>query len=174
MFSKRLVCVALSLVAVSSVHAFDTDPRRIGPDTTVTFEKNKTNLTQASREKLDILIRDAREKGEIGNVQIAAWSDNPAPRAKEELSKVDRDLAEKRARVVSQYVKQRCRAKVDTYNMAERASWLARTLDTNDAELKTEIGRGGDQPMSRSEFQIFKDNGKASNAVVLMILKHGG
>ncbi len=145
---------------------------KIGPDTTISFPEKSAALTDEAKQELIKLIKDAKSNGTISEVQVAAWSDNPAPRAKEELSKPDRKLAESRAQAVNKYLSGRAKVSITTHNMAERASWLARAFETTDAELKTEIGRGGDAPMSKSEFQIFKNNGKPSKAVVLVILKH--
>ena len=170
----NLTMVMLCLASAATALAADTDPRRIGPNATLTFEAKQTVLTKDSKEKLNALIKEARTKGKITEVQVAVWSDNPAPRAGEELSKPDRELAESRAKTVQKYLKQHFKASVETYNMAERASWLARTFETENAELKSEIGHGGDSPMSKEEFQVFKSNGQPSKAVVLVIMKHGG
>ncbi len=171
----RNIAFVLAFMASSfTVMAADSDPRRMGPNTTLSFDAKQAILTQDSKDKLKALIKDAKSKGQITEVQVAVWSDNPSPRAGEELSKPDRDLASQRARAVTQYLKLRSKVDVDTYNMAERASWLARTFDTTDADLKSEIGKGGDAPMSKEEFQIFRSNGQPSKAVVLVIMKHGG
>ena len=168
-----VVVIAGSLpVMTRSAHAEDTDSDRIGPNTTLTFAEKQAVLTQGAKTKLNALIKDANANGKINEIQVAAWSDNPAPRKDEQLSKPDRDLAEKRAKAVNAYIKNHAKTSVSTYNMAERASWLARIFDTSDAELKAEIGPGGKAPMSREEFQVFKNNGQPSKAVVLVIMKH--
>ena len=56
--------------------------------------------------------------------------------------------------------------------MAERSSWLGRMFETDDAQLKNEIRRGADAPMSQEEFRVFRESGKPSVAVVLSIIKH--
>ncbi len=80
-----MVCLAMS----SQLSAADLDPRRIGPSATLTFDSKKAVLTQDSKDKLDALIKNAKNLGQINEVQVAAWSDNPAPRDGEELSKSD-------------------------------------------------------------------------------------
>jgi hypothetical protein len=157
--------------ATSSV-AKDTDPARMGPSTTLQFNDKQSDLTPESRLKLRNLIAEAQSHGKISEIQVASWSDNPVPRDGESLSKPDRDLAAKRGAKVKSYLKSRKMSWVSNYNMAERASWLAKTFDTSDAELKAEIGRGGDQQMSQAEFQVFKNGGQPSRSVVLVIMKH--
>ena len=98
------VCVALALtLAGRGLHAADTNPARIGPMTTLTFDASKSALTSESREKLDAMVASARVQGKIDEVQVAVWSDNPAPRDKEALSKPDRMLAAKRLTSVHNY-----------------------------------------------------------------------
>ncbi len=143
----------------------------VGPETALTFESGKAQLTHQAKEELHQVVKDARNKGKLDGVKIAVWSDNPAPRDGEQLSTKDKNLAAKRIDSIEHYLKELKVSGVDTFNMAERASWLARAFNTENAELKSEIGRGGDSPMSKQEFQIFKDKGAASKAVVLVILK---
>lgn len=175
---RMLFCIALQaafftiLTFTPKVLAEDTNPARIGPNTTLTFAEQKAILTSDSKSKLDLLIKNARVLGKINEVQVAAWSDNPAPRENEQLSKPDRVLAEKRANVINKYLKSRAKVAVSTYNMAEHASWLDKIFGSANSDLKSEIGYGGDMPMSKEEFQIIKNNGQPSKAVVLVIMKH--
>lgn len=143
---------------------------RIGPETSVSFEAGRSALTAEAKQAMQQLVKDARAKGKVDEIKIAVWSDNPAPRSGEQLAERDKQLAAKRAEAIQTYLKDLKVGDVDTYNMAERASWLGRTFHTDNAELKEEIGRGGDSPMSTREFQIFKDKGAASKAVLLVIL----
>ena len=163
----------LGLAFAGVAQAADSRPVSIGPDATISFETGGAMLTPSSRTKLKELVAQARTKGKIDEIQVAVWSDNPVPRVGEQLSQSDRKLAEKRGNAIRKYLKTPLQiADVDSYNMAERASWLARVFDTNEAELKAEIGRGGNGQMSREEFQVFRDKGKPSNAVALVIMKH--
>lgn len=143
----------------------------IGPDTTLSFDTGSSTLTNESKNKLKNIVKEARNKGTIDEVQVAVWSDNPTPRAGEQLSKSDQGLVNNRINGIHAYLKRLNVSDVDSYNMAEQASWLARVFHTDAAELKSEIGRGKDMPMSKEEFQIFKRYGDSSKAVVLVILK---
>lgn len=144
---------------------------RLGPNATVTFAEKVSILSPEAMEKLDKLIHEANHTGTLAEVQVAAWSDNAAPKGEQELSKYDRALAESRAKNISTYIKTHANVDATTYNMAERANWLARTFDTAEAELKAEINRGGKAPLSKPEFDVFKKEGKPSSAVVLVLLK---
>jgi hypothetical protein len=173
--NKAVLTLLISSITIglsTPLVAQDTSPARMGPSTTLTFADKTSQLSTASKLALDLLIKDARSKGKVNEYQVAVWSDNPAPRESEQLSKADRVLAQKRAKSVNAYLKGHSSAGRTTYNMAERANWLARLFDTPDAELKAEMGIGGDRVMSRDEFQIFKTNGAASKAVILAIMKH--
>lgn len=144
----------------------------IGPNTTISFEPGKANLTIESEAKLNVLVKQARSQGKIDDMKIAVWSDNPAPREGEELAKVDRDLAAARGHAIKSWLKHHKVSDIDTYNMAERASWLARVFSTDAADFKTETGGGNDSHMFREEFQIFKTHGNASKAVIVSLVKH--
>ena len=144
----------------------------IGPNTTITFERGKATLTSDSETKLRELVKEAREAGKIDEVKVAVWSDNPALREGEEQSKTDKELADGRAKAIQKCLKQHKVTDVESYNMAERASWLARTFNTEAADFKSETGRGNKAPMFREEFQIFKTNGNSSKAVIVSLVKH--
>ena len=173
---STVFCIALTLTGLGfapGAVAEDTNPARIGPNATLTFMGKASMLTPESRNQLDQLLREATLNGRmIQEVQVASWSDNPAPRKGERLSKPDRTLAERRGDAVKKYIRANSKAGVTNYNMAERASWLAKTFDTSDSELKAEMGQGGNRRMSRDEFQVFKNGGQPSRSVVLVILKH--
>lgn len=143
----------------------------LGPTATITFNERDWTLTSDSREALAALVKQGRAKGQIDEIQVAVWSDNPAPRDTENLSQPDRELASRRLNVVEEYLSQNQKISVKGYNMAERASWLARFFETSDAELKAEIGRGGDGVLSKNAYQVFKANGRPLRAVALVVLK---
>jgi len=163
-----IVLIGLSFVSLSQAENFR--PKQIGPDTTLSFEIGKSSLTPEAKSLLRDMVKHARDRGKIDEIQTAVWSDNPAPRADVGLAKVDQKLAERRASAIKAYLKQEYKiSDIDTFNLAERANWLARTFETDEAQLKSEISRGS--YMSKEKFQIFKEHGEPSKAVVLVILK---
>ena len=74
----------------------------------------------------------------MADVKVIAWSDSEYPAKKQkQLSKKDRELAERRASMLEDFLKQNLKsADVDTYNMAERPNTLENLFDTSDARLK--------------------------------------
>jgi hypothetical protein len=89
---------------------------------------------------------------------------------KKNLTEADRDLASKRAEAISSVLKTELEVgDVDTYNMAERANWLARTFGTRQAELKSVFAKkGADTPVTNAEFHVIKNEGGPSEAVVVV------
>lgn len=167
--------VVASAILVASVHANADQASRVGQNVTIDFKSGSGALTVESRNKLNELIKVSKANGgKISEVQIAAWSDNPVPRDGDELSKRDRDLASSRANSIKNHLKRNLNVSdVETYNMAERATVLARLFDTSDAELKSEITQGDDKSlMSKEEFRVFRQHGQPSKAVALVILKN--
>lgn len=172
MNKNRFDVLVLGLVASGVAFGAMNSNMRVGPSATITYEAGRSALTSESKSKLSSLVQGARASGKIDEVQIAAWSDNPIPVDNQALSKLDRSLADRRANTLRDYLKKPLKVDdVVLHNMAERSTWLSRTFETDDAELKSEITRGAYAPMSKEEFRVFRANGKPSNAVVLVILK---
>ncbi len=140
------------------------------PHQTITFDSGSSTLTDADRESLRKLIREAKLKGTIEQVTVAAWSDKALPKRGQKLSDFDRTLAERRANAIENFLETDLLVDdVDTYNMAETANWVARTFDTREAELKSMFGRrGADLPVTNAEFQVIKNEGGPAEAVVLV------
>ena len=146
---------------------------RLGPNTTVAFELKKAALSDSSKEQIKDLLNQARGQGEIKEVQIAVWSDNPVPPEGKELSKNDRDLAKEREEALKIYLKKNLNVrKVEAFNMASHPNWLSRTFETSDAKLKSEIVKGENYRMSEESFKVFRDSGDSSKAVILVIFKN--
>jgi hypothetical protein len=166
-----LAVMTIALPDLGAALSNTTSPR-IGPSTTIAFQEGTASLTTDSKAKLDSLINTARETGKVDEVHLAAWSDNPIPVDKKELSEADQSLAENRIKAVKEYLRSPLKVSdISAHNMAKRSTWLSRTFGTKDAELKEEITKGTDAPMSKEQFQVFKDQGKPSTAVLQVILK---
>ncbi len=168
------VLVFASLMLSGFALAVSKGSMHVGPSCTLTFVDGKSELTEDSRKELKDLIQGARVNGKIEEVQIAAWSDNPIPLDKKELSQADGDLAGRRLQSVQDYLEKKP-MKISSFkkhNMAERSSWLSQAFETSDAVLKEEIIRGDNVPMSKNEFRVFRKEGKPSKVVVLTIIKN--
>jgi hypothetical protein len=127
-------------------------------------------LSESARTSLRDLVKEARASGVIDQVTVAAWSDKALPMGKQDLAEADRDLAAKRADAISSVLKTELEVgDVDTYNMAERANWLARTFNTRQAELKSIFSKkGAETPVTNAEFHVIKNEGGPSEAVVVV------
>jgi hypothetical protein len=132
------------------------------------FKNGQQQLSAAHRNKLRTFINAAKARGEIDEVKIAVWSDKEFP-ATGELSDKDRTLASKRAEHLENFLTDQLDvSEVETFNMAEKSNWLARTFNTDDAEIKSLFGTEGGAPIDHDEFQVFKSKGDASKAIVLV------
>jgi hypothetical protein len=139
----------------------------------VSFGAGSSVLTDADRAILRKLVRDSRTEGTIHHIIVAAWSDKGVPRVGQKLLDTDRKLASDRMDTVQDFLKTLEEGvSVEAYNMAESASWLARTFHTREAELKSVFGKtGGELPVSREAFQIFKREGGPCIAVAVVEVK---
>lgn len=140
------------------------------PSSTIKFEAGSRSLTESEKNSLRNLIKEAQTKGVIRQVTIVAWSDKMLPRTGNELSRRDRNLAKGRASAIENFLKSELALEnVDTYNMAEPANWLARTLNSKDAELKSVFGRPfNETPLNSAQFYLVKSDGGPSKAVALV------
>jgi len=138
--------------------------------TTVAFSDNSSQLTEMERTNLRSLVQEARDMGSIRRVKIAAWSDKELPAKGFALMEFDRDLAKAREQVISKFLKDEYKFKtIITFNMAESSSWLARTFNTEEAELKSVFAKkGAVTPVSKEEYELIKNEGGPSTAVVIV------
>src|SRR4051812_26319672 len=102
--SVNQLFIILFLFLTFSSGSYAATPPKIGPNAAIEFNAGTSEITREAEGKLKDLMIDARGEGEIQEALVAAWSDNPAPRNQEELSKPDRDLAEKRAKNIKSYL----------------------------------------------------------------------
>ena len=140
------------------------------PHSIVTFDAGSAQLSDANKNKIREMILQSQAKMEIDRIAIAAWSDKALPKAGKNRSKSDRNLADKRIEAITTYAKAvLSTANIKTYNMAESSNWLARQLKTSDAELKSIFSKkGSEAPVTNAEFQLIKNEGGPSEAVVLV------
>ncbi len=174
---KNLLLVLLTVGFFMASNTFApaalANQKSIGPHVTLKFDEGKYDLTSKAREQLNEVVKKAHETNkEIEKVQIATWSDKPTPKKGEQLSKADRALAEERNKNIKDYLKNNL--KIDdtsVFNMAERPNWMARFLESKDAELKAEVNTTDENHSGRREFQVIKENGDVSKSVVLILFK---
>lgn len=140
------------------------------PHLTIRFEPGSSVIPDADKMKLRTLITETRDKENVTGVTVAAWSDKAFPMKDAKLLESDRELAANRAQAVESFLTSQLDiSDVDTYNMAENSNWLARTMNTKDAELKSIFSKKGEAaPVTDAEFRVIRNVGSPMEAVVVV------
>ena len=149
------------------------DIQKVEKDSVITFTKGSAALSDAEKAKLHEISASIGADN-IRRVEVAAWSDKAFPRSGNDLPKADRDLADKRADAINDYLKKEddlSFMRIRTYSMAETSNWLARMFRTDEAELKSVFSKENEAPMGREDFNTILNEGGPSKAVVVFIRK---
>lgn len=139
----------------------------------IRFPKGQAALSQEDQNKLRNLISSIGADN-IERIEVASWSDHAFPRTGSDLPKPDRDLAEQRASRIHDFLKSQeniSGMRIKKFNMAETSNWLARTMRTEDAELKSVFAKEGTTPVNRADFNYIMKEGAPSEAVVVVVRK---
>ncbi|QDK38850.1 OmpA family protein [Bdellovibrio sp. NC01] len=95
----------------------------------VKFEEGKSTLTAQSKADLAALMNDAKKKGQIEEVKIAAWADKDYPDDSTKSSSQDLKLSAARAKELKEYLNNDLGVRtVNTYNMSERPNPLQKAV----------------------------------------------
>jgi uncharacterized membrane protein YtjA (UPF0391 family) len=134
--------------------------------TEVNFDQGSFVLSEGARAALKDLVEKTRSNNTIDDVKVLAWADTAYPADKNaELPRAQRDLADKRATAIADYISKSLGVKdVEKYNMASRPSTVAKWFDTDDAETKRAFENAG--VTSNGGKSI---TGKASRAVIMLM-----
>ncbi len=131
----------------------------------INFPQSSSELSKSAISSLESAVLQARQQGVVNKIIVLSWSDNEYPSKKlNKLSKSQRTLAENRNKAVRKYFNQTTNVNIDTYNMAERPSTLAKWFNTTDTKLKNSLTAAG-LPTTGDELQY---PSKASHSVVLI------
>ena len=147
--------------------------QKIAKNAILTFAAGKADLSDAEKAKLHEIVASIGADN-LRRVEVAAWSDKAFPRSGNDLPKADRDLADKRADAINDYLKKEddlSFMRIRTYSMAETSNWLARMFRTDEAELKSVFSKENEAPMAREDFNTILNEGGPSKAVVVFIRK---
>ena len=139
----------------------------------LTFDKGSAAVPDAEKGKIRDLIAGIGVDN-ISRVEIAAWSDKVFPKTGSDLPKADSDLADQRAKHLSDYLREELNIstmRITTYNMAETSNWLARTFRTDEAELKSVFAKESVAPMARADFNVIAREGAPSKAIIVVVRK---
>ncbi len=169
--SKKVsVLVSTLLIATGSIASANKDAAYHHRAATLNFTPGGADLSAQDQTKLRDLV-NAVGISKIKRVEVAGWSDKEFPQTGSDLAKADRELAEKRISKVKDFLKDDLDvSRVSTYNMAETSNWMARTLRTDDAELKSIFSKEGSAPIMREDFNTITKEGAPSKVVVLAII----
>jgi len=166
---------------------------------TVEFEPNQHNLSQEAMEKIreklqkyaqatDQQMGTTRTEGpgataqqgkedKVESIKVAAWSDQEFV-PEQDLPEQARELAKNRAEAVENYISEQLKVDADitTFNMAEQAGLIARTFNTQEAELRSLFAREGGPEEARIEAKNpelihIRDEGGPSKAVVVISME---
>jgi ABC-type multidrug transport system fused ATPase/permease subunit len=134
----------------------------------IDFKQGSASLSNNAKSSLTGIIQESRQDAQADEVIILSWSDEELPSKNlSELSKAQRELANKRNANVEQYVKSMKDVKVKTYNMAERPSAFSKLFNTADSKLKNSMLSAGLSTTADNNFFV----NKASHSVILMKIK---
>lgn len=152
----------------------DKKAERFGRSIVLDFDSSSADLSEPAKTKLRDAV-SALGADNIRRVEVASWSDKGFPRSGGDLSKPDRDLADKRADNINDFLKHDLDLsfmRIRTYSMAESSNWLARMFRTDEAELKSVFSKENEAPMAREDFNSIINQGGPSRAVIILIRKH--
>ena len=137
------------------------------------FNANSVDLSSADQAKIRSLVNNIGTD-KVDRIEIAAWSDKAFPKTGSDLAKEDRELADRRASKIHDFLRSDLNIsalKIKRFNMAETSNWLARAFRTDGAELKSIFAKNNAAPMARMDFNIISREGAPSRAVIVVVQK---
>jgi hypothetical protein len=169
-----IAVLTLSLVSQSAV-AIPTSG--FPPNTevvTVTFLPGSYNLRAGEEAKILWAIEGAREKGKIGSMAIASWSDRPHPSIGS-LPKSDQDLARERILTLRTLLDREIgRFKyLKTHNMALNEDWVTSNLSLSVEKLNSADAANDLDRNAVEDLLIIRSSGSSSRAVVIIRVRQG-
>lgn len=95
----------------------------------VRFDEGKSTLTPKAKADLAAFVNDAKKKGQIEEIKIAAWADKDYPNDNAKSSPQDLKLSAARAKELKEYLNHELGVNtVNTYNMSERPNPLQKAI----------------------------------------------
>ncbi|WP_413582392.1 hypothetical protein [Bdellovibrio sp. HCB288] len=138
----------------------------------VSFEEGKSTLTETAKTDIRNMVSEASKKGKIDELKVAVWADREYPTEGTKASKQDVKLANDRARVMKDFIKDELKvSSVETYNMTERPNALQKFIKTDTAKTKTAMETSGAAPRTTDETGFMGRKAKSSNAVIMVYMK---
>jgi hypothetical protein len=133
--------------------------------TEISFKKGSTELTTASRRKLERLLNSVKDRRQIDEIKVVSWADKGYPtKEQKKLSKDQLQIAEERNQEIKSFLKTRNKnIPIEVHNMAERPSTISRMWGSSDARIKKSLESNGLTQNGMSA--------KASHSIVFVELK---
>lgn len=144
-------------------------PEGVGKDvvSTIQFPPGQHELTPEATAELNRAILEAKEKGQLQNVDVAVWSDwEASTQDSNSIPKEQVQVAKARAQNIQSYLdRMEPDAKIRVHNMASNPSSFSKWIQSQDLAAKNQLLAMGIDPAKASE------TGKPSSALVFLKLK---
>lgn len=111
----------------------------------IEFDPGRKALSPEATAELNRAILEAKERGEVGSVNVAVWSDMAYPTEDAKgLPRTQVELAKERGENIEKYMdRMQPEADIKVHNMARRPTAFSNFLNTQDAELKNRLAAMG-------------------------------
>lgn len=134
---------------------------------TIEFTPGQRNLSPEATAELNRAILEAKQRGEVEEINIAVWSDLKTADARARVPRSQVNIAKERGENIERYVDlMEPEVNVKVHNMATRPSGFADYLNTQDATTKRQLAEAGVATNNNEEV-----NGPSSSALVLIKVK---
>jgi hypothetical protein len=136
------------------------------------YELGRYLLSDYDKTQINDMIDKAKFDSSSEKIEVAVWADKMLPREGASLSDQERKLADDRGEEIKKYLSARHNiSSLKIFNMAEESNWVARSFNTEDAELKSVFSKEEMAPISRNGFDFIRENGASSRAVLVIVQK---
>lgn len=168
---KTIVASAFLLIAPAMSFAGNKGAYTEPSTKVLKFEKGASALTQDQKTELSGLFKDSKLAGKELDVTMAVWADEPMPAKGKSLSDTQRSLADRRIKSIKEYVKSMKLDldDLDSFSMAESSNWMARTFNTEGAQLKNQVAKKSkNDDLMQTKYKVIKSDGDVQKAVIVV------
>lgn len=103
----------------------------------LSFDKDNADLKESEKSHLKSLVETMKNDEGVQKFIVAAWADDHYPASDTvRLPKNQLKLADNRKSTVARALKDLGVKNVDTYSMAKRPNWIAKTFSTSESKIK--------------------------------------
>jgi hypothetical protein len=117
------------------------------------FNKGSSTLSSSDQSELRTMYNAVKSDARVKEIVIAAYSDLPYPKSqKSDLPRKSRSLADKRGAQVAKFLHELGAKNVRVVNMAKKATWIERSFDTDEAQIKHGAAESSDKVDADDKF----------------------